>query len=328
MGDPETSGREDVPAEGAVSGEAPGALAALEEQLSQEVPLLLESMNRTSAEVNMFEARAGEAQQRYQDLLAEWSQMYESLHAQFGSAIDRVKPYFDAAQVFAATSQRVQGAVREFSTASSLHARAKERLNELERSMEPGAHNVPLDGDMQEGLSRATVEVTRCQRERDRLEGEYAKGLGHQRPRRPRQGREERLRRLPARAGPHQHRHPRGAARPRRGRAGARAGGVRPREARRAEARGGRQAGGLPRGDAGGGSGGRARLRRGVRGLLEGAGACSAVAAGGRLVGAGGRRAVRVSAAVLCVSRPPRWWKNVDHLGGLDVVDVDHLGGL
>ncbi|CAK0821413.1 unnamed protein product [Prorocentrum cordatum] len=177
MGDPETSGREDVPAEGAVSGEAPGALAALEEQLSQEVPLLLESMNRTSAEVNMFEARAGEAQQRYQDLLAEWSQMYESLHAQFGSAIDRVKPYFDAAQVFAATSQRVQGAVREFSTASSLHARAKERLNELERSMEPGAHNVPLDGDMQEGLSRATVEVTRCQRERDRLEGEYAKVL-------------------------------------------------------------------------------------------------------------------------------------------------------
>ncbi|CAK0789333.1 unnamed protein product [Prorocentrum cordatum] len=188
MRDPEMSGHEDgepaapcpsqdTPVECALSREVPSALAALEEQLSQEVPLLLESMNRTSAEVNMFEARAGEAQRRYQDLLADWSQMYESLHAQFGSAIDRVKPYFDAAQVFAAASQRVQGAVREFSTASSQHARAKERLNELERIMEPGSHNVLLDGEMQDGLSRATVEVTRCQRERDRLEGEYAKAL-------------------------------------------------------------------------------------------------------------------------------------------------------
>lgn len=152
-------------------------LERLECELTKEVPALLETMNRASDEVNLFEQRASEAQRRYKALLEQWSRCYEDLRAQHGVAIDRVKPYFDAAQVLNAASHRVQGVVREFSAASSQHQRAKEELREVETSLEFGAHQMQLEPEQQDGLSRATVRLLKCQQERDGREQDYARAL-------------------------------------------------------------------------------------------------------------------------------------------------------
>lgn len=152
-------------------------LERLESELTKEVPALLETMNRASDEVNLFEQRVSEAQRRYKALLEQWSHCYEDLRAQHGVAIDRVKPYFDAAQVLNAASHRVQGVVREFSAASSQHQRAKEELRQVETCLEFGAHHVQLEPEQQDGLSRATVRLLKCQQERDGREQEYARAL-------------------------------------------------------------------------------------------------------------------------------------------------------
>lgn len=152
-------------------------LERLECELTKDVPALLETMNRASDEVNLFELRASEAQRRYKALLEQWSRCYEDLRAQHGVAIDRVKPYFDAAQVLNAASHRVQGVVREFSAASSQHQRAKEELRQVETALEFGAHHVQLEPDQQDGLSRATVRLLKCQQERDGREQDYARAL-------------------------------------------------------------------------------------------------------------------------------------------------------
>eukprot|EP00931_Biecheleriopsis_adriatica_P002821 TRINITY_DN10395_c0_g1_i1.p1 TRINITY_DN10395_c0_g1~~TRINITY_DN10395_c0_g1_i1.p1 ORF type:complete len:322 (-),score=88.15 TRINITY_DN10395_c0_g1_i1:34-999(-) len=153
------------------------ALAAREAELTKEVPNLLEAMNRTSEEVNVFERRTSEAQERHRKLLEQWSRLYEDLRSQYGSAIDRVKPYFDASQAFQAASDRVQAVVREFSAAASQHSQAKVELKAIETQLAYGAHKVQLDKDQQDGLSRATVRVLKCRQERDRREEEYAESL-------------------------------------------------------------------------------------------------------------------------------------------------------
>merc|ERR1719253_1788335 len=118
MGGPSAPPLHEQHAEAAPDGED-DELAQRERELTKEVPTLLEAMNRASDEVNLFERRAGEAQGRYRALLEQWSRCYEDLRSQHGVAIDRVKPFFDAAQVLSAASHRVQGVVREFSAASS-----------------------------------------------------------------------------------------------------------------------------------------------------------------------------------------------------------------
>ncbi|CAE7335579.1 sh3bp5l, partial [Symbiodinium necroappetens] len=133
--------------------------------------------NRTSSEVNAFERQASEAQARYKKLLEQWSRVYEELRAHYGASIDRVKPYFEAAQTFRYASERVQVVVREFSAAASQHSQAKAELRNIETRLAYGAHKVRLDRDQQDGLSRATVRVLRCRQERDRREQEYAESL-------------------------------------------------------------------------------------------------------------------------------------------------------
>jgi SH3-domain binding protein 5 len=152
-------------------------LDSVEAQLTKEVPNLLEIMNKSSEEVNIFERKTSDAQGRYRKLLEQWSRLYEDLRLQYGSSIDRVKPYFDASQAASSASQRVQEAVREFSAAASQHAQAKTELRAIETRLAYGAHKVQLDGHQQDGLSRATVRVLKCQQERDRCEQDSAKAL-------------------------------------------------------------------------------------------------------------------------------------------------------
>lgn len=185
--------------------EVPSDLEVLEKELTAQVPQLLESMNVTSGKVNTFELQLVRAQASYKRLLEQWSSLYEDLRGEHGVAINRVRPYFDAAQTLGTASHRVQCVVREFSAASSLHAQAKAELRSMEedlsRSRSRGGRSsegheeqllpmqressgsrgsstkVSLDELQQDGLARATVRVLQCQQERDFREQEYARAL-------------------------------------------------------------------------------------------------------------------------------------------------------
>lgn len=152
-------------------------LLALEQEMTREVPDLLETMNRASGDVNVFEVQLSDAQERYRRLLDQWSRNYEQLRAHYGSSIDKARPYFDALQSLNAAKREVQGAAREFSAAASQHTQAKGELRAIEEQLAYGAHKVALDRDQQDGLSRATVRVLRCQQERDQREQDYARVL-------------------------------------------------------------------------------------------------------------------------------------------------------
>lgn len=153
------------------------SLAAKEAELTKEVPQLLETMNKTSEEVNLFERKASEAQERYRKLLEQWSRVYEELRSHYGSSIDRVKPYFEAAATFRSASERVQVVMKEFCAAASQYSQAKADLRNIETRLAYGAHKVRLDRDQQDGLSRATVRVLKCRQDRDRREQDYAESL-------------------------------------------------------------------------------------------------------------------------------------------------------
>jgi len=137
-------------------------LEAAEEQLTQKVPVLLDTMNRSSTEANELENRAGEAHRRYKTRLAEWSQLYDHLRLKQGHAFARIKPYYFANQELKATSHHVQTMARDFSDASLLHKRAMESLESTECLLE---------------LINSKGEVARLREERDKLEEEYAQSL-------------------------------------------------------------------------------------------------------------------------------------------------------
>lgn len=108
-------------------------------------------MNRASTEANSLEFRAGEAQQRYKDHLAEWSRLYDDLRVSQGREFARVKPYYFANQELKAASHHMQVVARDFSAASSEYSRALE----------------VVDGD----------EAARLKQHLDRLEKEYVNSL-------------------------------------------------------------------------------------------------------------------------------------------------------
>mmetsp|Transcript_43145 Transcript_43145/g.85462 ORF Transcript_43145/g.85462 Transcript_43145/m.85462 type:complete len:288 (+) Transcript_43145:128-991(+) len=148
-----------------------------QDELPCEVPSLLESMNRASSEVNSFESQLCNAQERHSRFLDQWSRLYDDMLAQHGRAIRHAKPYFDAAQVLHTATQSVQNAVREFSASSVRHAQSKRDLQLVEERLLHDKLCTVLDVDMQERLSYATLEVHRCQTERDTCEQEYVRAL-------------------------------------------------------------------------------------------------------------------------------------------------------
>jgi hypothetical protein len=156
---------------------ADDSLEAIEASLTGNVPSLLEAMNAASTEVNQLETDAAIAQQQYQQFLLEWTGLAEDMRAKHGQSFDLARPYFEAAHKVRVASQRAQGIVRTFSAASSQCNQAKLDLRKIEEQLGYGAHNLSLDWEQQEGLSRATVHALKSQQERDRCEGEYAKAL-------------------------------------------------------------------------------------------------------------------------------------------------------
>jgi hypothetical protein len=152
-------------------------LAAREAVLTQGVQGWLDSMNRASADVNTFERQLQEAHSKRRILSDQLGRLSEEVRAQCGSAIDRARPYLEIQEAENSAQKRVEGAVQEYSAASAQHSQAKAELRSIEERLAYGAHNVALDSRQQEGLSRATVRVLRCQNERDSRERDYAKAF-------------------------------------------------------------------------------------------------------------------------------------------------------
>merc|ERR1719414_2928756 len=96
-----------------------GSLEATEAELTRDVPLLLEMMNHSSAEVNTLERQAGEAEEQYKRRMAQWRNFCEEFHCEHGAAIQRVKPYVSASHVLSHAESQVQRAAQEFSIATS-----------------------------------------------------------------------------------------------------------------------------------------------------------------------------------------------------------------
>ncbi|CAJ1372197.1 unnamed protein product [Effrenium voratum] len=135
-------------------------LAAKEAELTKEVPNLLETMNRTSEEVNLFERKASEAQERYKKLLEQWSRLYEELRSHYGQNFERVKPYFEASAAFRSASERVQVVVREFSAAASQYSQAKAELRNIERMLAYGAHKADAAVESAAASPKFQVRIT------------------------------------------------------------------------------------------------------------------------------------------------------------------------
>mmetsp|Transcript_45947 Transcript_45947/g.81425 ORF Transcript_45947/g.81425 Transcript_45947/m.81425 type:complete len:349 (+) Transcript_45947:92-1138(+) len=152
-------------------------LEAIEAQLTSEVPNLLETMNAASMDVNDMERQVTAAQEQYQHFLLEWSSISEEIKAKHGQAFETARPYFDARRKTRIASQRAQAITQKFSTASAEQKQAKLELRGIEERLAFGAHNVTLDDNQQEALSRATVRALKSQQDRDMWEREYAKVL-------------------------------------------------------------------------------------------------------------------------------------------------------
>lgn len=134
------------------AGDAEEDVSFAEEQLTRQVPILLDSMNKASTEANSLELRLDEAQQRYKERLAGWSELYDGLRVTQGREFAIVKPYYFASLELKATSHHMQVVAREFSEASLEYTRAL----------------ADLDCD----------EAARLKLERDRLEALYGNCLG------------------------------------------------------------------------------------------------------------------------------------------------------
>jgi len=153
------------------------SLEAIEESLTKDVPSLLETMNNSSAEVNSLENDAASAQQQYKQLLLDWTTFVEDMRAKHGQVFDSVRPYFDAVHRSRVASKRAQGIARTFTAVSSQCQQAKVELRKIEGELAFGAHNVVLDLEQQEVLSRATVRALESQQQRDKCESEYSRVL-------------------------------------------------------------------------------------------------------------------------------------------------------
>jgi hypothetical protein len=141
-----------------------------EAELTRDVPVILETMNRASEKVNMLERHISEVQAQHKLILGERARLYESMN-------DRVRPYFDALSLLQVKTHRANSMAHEYASAASEYSDAKHDLRAIEELLAYGAHQVMLDKEQQDKLSRATVRVLHCQQERDRLERDCATAL-------------------------------------------------------------------------------------------------------------------------------------------------------
>lgn len=153
------------------------ALAVREEELTREVPLLLEALNHASSQINHFEQKAGEAQARYKQRLEHWSRLYRDLRSTHGTNFDRVKPYFEAALALNAASERMQKVVCEFSSVAARCTQVKSDLRAMEKRLDEGLRKGTVDLDLQKSLSRAAALLLHYQQERDWRQEEHEQAL-------------------------------------------------------------------------------------------------------------------------------------------------------
>lgn len=154
-----------------------GSLTARESELTSDVPLLLESMNCASSQVNALERQMTAAQIRYRALLEAWTTQYDEMRERYGNTLHRVRPYFDALQLLHGHEGHMQSLARSFSAAASQYVAAKAELRDAEERLAYGAHMVALNQDQQNALSRATVRVLQNQEVQNHCEQNYTCAL-------------------------------------------------------------------------------------------------------------------------------------------------------
>eukprot|EP00397_Hematodinium_sp_SG-2012_P029236 GEMP01030864.1.p1 GENE.GEMP01030864.1~~GEMP01030864.1.p1 ORF type:complete len:542 (+),score=149.39 GEMP01030864.1:53-1678(+) len=153
-------------------------LARQEQELTATVPELLESMNVSSQDLNECESRLAEEEKKHNAMVAHWQKLDEALRAHYGSSLlDRARPYFEAATQLQSTSDTVQNLVREYGEVMATYNQSKAWLRNIEESLQYGAHDVRLDAQQQEHLSKATMRVLVAQQQRDHIETCYTKVL-------------------------------------------------------------------------------------------------------------------------------------------------------
>eukprot|EP00429_Kryptoperidinium_foliaceum_P130961 CAMPEP_0176269192 /NCGR_PEP_ID=MMETSP0121_2-20121125/44066_1 /TAXON_ID=160619 /ORGANISM="Kryptoperidinium foliaceum, Strain CCMP 1326" /LENGTH=113 /DNA_ID=CAMNT_0017609315 /DNA_START=45 /DNA_END=383 /DNA_ORIENTATION=+ len=78
-----------------------------EEELTAEVPQLLEAMNRAAGELNDLELAGSAARRRHREHLAAWRRRYEELLAEYGAkALDRASALLSADDAMGAAEAR------------------------------------------------------------------------------------------------------------------------------------------------------------------------------------------------------------------------------
>merc|ERR1712079_392245 len=87
-------------------------------------------------------------------------QLYGGLHANYGTAMDQARTYFEAVTTLNAASRRMKSAAREFSTGASLYTLAH---NTVEKQVASCAFAIP--------------QVVQCHLDHSRCEQEYMDAL-------------------------------------------------------------------------------------------------------------------------------------------------------
>lgn len=154
-------------------------LARQEQDLTSSVPELLEAMNASSQRLNDCESRLAEEEKNYYKLAEACDIVIEELHRKYGhAAVERARPYFEVVEEVQRASDAVQGFVRQYGDVMASCEQSRDWLKHIEENLQYGAHDVRLDPQQQEQLSKATLSVMITQQERDHLEINYATVLG------------------------------------------------------------------------------------------------------------------------------------------------------
>eukprot|EP00391_Amoebophrya_sp_Ameob2_P008410 CAMPEP_0178999322 /NCGR_PEP_ID=MMETSP0795-20121207/9987_1 /TAXON_ID=88552 /ORGANISM="Amoebophrya sp., Strain Ameob2" /LENGTH=674 /DNA_ID=CAMNT_0020692065 /DNA_START=92 /DNA_END=2113 /DNA_ORIENTATION=+ len=155
-----------------------GSDHAAEDSLRARVPDLLEGMNRASERTNEYERRAADARKRHASLLNQWKMAYRQMRSVRGREIDLARPFFEQEERKERSELEMYHALQGFTDAQEVHETAKEDLRRLEEAFGGwGAHEVRLEIEEQEAVSRQTLLIMSAQQDRDRCEQVYAAAL-------------------------------------------------------------------------------------------------------------------------------------------------------
>lgn len=154
-------------------------LERIEQELRKPVPQLLDAMVEHQCLSNECQRDLDAAHGRYKVRVACTASLHEELRGQHGAdALDRAKPVEEAACQADRAGHRARAALREFHASAACHALATVELRELEERVAAWSEDQAAMSRLQrEGLVRATLQLVRCQEDRNEREQAYRLAL-------------------------------------------------------------------------------------------------------------------------------------------------------